>query len=99
MNEATNMRIIRFSQHKSCNLRFTEKTRNNHKRGSFVCLEELYSYSFCFLERKKKHISSLCDFHGEKPKYFSVFQGENSHPERFHLEREKKIKKILFIYF
>ena len=67
--------IIRFSQHKSLNICFTEKTRNDFKRGPFVSLEELYSYSFCFLERKKKHISSLCGFQGEKPKYLSGFSG------------------------
>ena len=53
INGTMNTRTIHFSHHKSLNLRLTEKTRNNFKRGPFVSLEGLYSYSFCFLEREE----------------------------------------------
>ena len=97
INETMNMRTIRFSQHKSLNLRFTEKTRNNFKRGPFVSLEELYSYSFCFLEREENIFPLFVVFREREVKIsLSGFQGENSHRERFHLERGKKT--YLFIY-
>ena len=96
INETMNMRTIRFSQHKSLNLRFTEKTRNNFKRGPFVSLEELYSFlfisrekrkcilHFCFPREKRKHILSL------------VFQGEKR--ETSHKENKKIKKTFLFIF-
>ena len=93
-------RTIRFSQHKSLDRHFTEKTRNNFKRGPFVFLEELYSYSFVSRRKKKTYFFSLWFSGRKEPKYLSlVFQGENYHRESFHWEREIiKKKKAFFKY-
>ena len=93
-----NTKIICFPQHKSLNLHFTKKTRNNFKRGPFCFFKRIIFLLFFFSRREKKtYFFSLWFSRREKSKYLSlVFQGENSHQERFHLERGKKT--YLFIY-
>ena len=39
----------------------------------FVSLEELYSYFFLFPREKRKHISSLCGFQGERSQNISLW--------------------------
>ena len=46
---------------------------------------------FLFPRERRKHISSLCGFEGERNQNISlVFQGENSRRESFHLERKQR---------
>ena len=99
------MRIIRFSQHKSLNLCFMEKTRNNFKRGLFfLFLQKNYILTiFVSWGQKKTYFLYLWFLGREEPKYlYLVFQEriltERILTKRFFTQREKKIIKIN-IYF
>ena len=100
MNEITNTRIIPFSQHKSLNLHFTEKTRNNFKRWPFCFFRRIIFLLFLFPGERWKHISFLCGFQGEMSQNISLwfFKREFSLREFSLRERNKIIKKYIFIF-
>ena len=90
INGTMNTRTIHFSHHKSLNLRLIEKTRNNFKRGPFVSLEELYSYSFCFLEREENIFPLFVVFREREVKISLWFFRERILIEKDFTQREGK---------